>query len=514
MTGAGWSAELVARTRPPESEDDWAAIESFYSLLQSIERRKLLGQFMTPPRIASLMARWVLGCNPRTILDPAVGLGIFPWTIFRLRRNVEVQGIDIDPEMSAAAAAFVPELKTTTTDFLSMPDLETYDGIICNPPYVRHHVTKLPEELFDRCSLIVGERLSRLTNIYALFLIEITRRLTNGGRAAVITPSEYLNADFGVAVKRYLVERGFLSGMVIFDHAAEVFGDALTTASIALIESPTHASPRDLRLFRVSDTDGVTQLEEELASNGRFLKHPEPVEGCPASVATHYASVSLAPSLLDPHSKWHFLGLAEPQVNGSTLGDYVRCCRGIATGANDFFTIRPSEAEAFGLPPECLIPCITKSAHVPGNYFTENDLARLITANKRVFLVDTAADHSAVKDYLALGKSRGVHNRYLPAHRNPWYALEKREPAPLWVTVFGRGGFRFISNHTRALNLTTFHCIYPHRLPPGISIDELASLLSGERCRQAIQEQMRVYGGGLGKLEPCDVLRIRMPFGD
>jgi adenine-specific DNA-methyltransferase len=500
VTDQAWAAELISRVRPPRSELDWAAVESAYSQVRLPEPRKRLGQFMTPPVVASLMAEWVLGCKPRTVLDPAVGLGIFPWTVLRRAPDVQVTALDIDPEMAAASMRLVPGLKTIHADFLSFDSPEKFDAVICNPPYVRHHTAKVPEEVYAFYSDVIGERLSRLTNIYALFLIEITRRLKQGGRAAVITPAEYLNADFGVAIKRHLVERGLLSGLIIFDHAAEVFGGALTTASIALIESPKSSAAGNVRVFRVSGIDDLAGLCAEIA-------------GGPEVAGRNGRTVIIKRPMLDPLAKWQSLGKPGYAGRDEPLGDYVRCCRGIATGANHFFTLKRSEAEHFGLPEECLIPCVTKSSHVPGTSFDDSDLARLIEDDKRVLLVDTTSDHPAVRAYLDWGEAEGIDKRYLPAHRNPWYALDKREPAPIWVTVFGRKGFRFIRNRTSALNLTTFHCIYPDRLPSGLSVDDLAACLAGPDLRRAIEEQMRVYGGGLGKLEPRDVLRIRVALG-
>ena len=483
-----WAGQLLsAFPHPPKCPEDWVNVESFHTSLCTIERRKKLGQFMTPPAVASFMAGWVLGCNPNIVLDPAIGLGIFPWTILNRAPNLKVLGFDIDPEMVKAARSLVPGLKARQEDFLTLQHQEHYDAIICNPPYIRHHAAKIPKELYAYYSEVIGERLSRLTNIYALFLIAITQRLKIGGRAAVITPAEYLNANFGVAIKRYLLEKGLLSGLVIFDHAAEVFGNALTTASIALLEAPARQEKNGVSIYRIKNISELEQLEQKLNS---------------APLISH--SLSLV-----PEDKWQSIGQIAHHAQGSTLGDIVRCCRGIATGANHFFTLSCSEAEDFGLPKECLIPCITKSSHVPKTLFDETDLQRLIDSDRKVFLVNTAIDHPAVKEYLAMGEAQGIHKRYIPSHRNPWYALERREPAPIWVTVFGRGSFRFIRNRTKALNLTTFHCIYPKKtLPPGVSVEDLSAYLNSLECRSAIRMQMRVYGGGLEKLEPRDVLRI------
>ncbi|MCB1776099.1 MAG: N-6 DNA methylase, partial [Candidatus Competibacteraceae bacterium] len=48
-----------------------------YKNLTPIQYRKQLGQFFTPCNIADLMISWVIKDNPKSILDPAFGLGAF-----------------------------------------------------------------------------------------------------------------------------------------------------------------------------------------------------------------------------------------------------------------------------------------------------------------------------------------------------------------------------------------------------------------------------------------------------
>ena len=49
--------------------DSFASVESWH------RETKQLGQVATPERIAVLMAKWVMSARPRTVLDPAAGLG-------------------------------------------------------------------------------------------------------------------------------------------------------------------------------------------------------------------------------------------------------------------------------------------------------------------------------------------------------------------------------------------------------------------------------------------------------
>ena len=82
----------------------------------------------------------------------------------------------------------------------------------------------------------LGTPLDRLTNLYALFLLKIWEDLASGGRAAVILPAEFLNANFGEEIKERLLRAIRPVGIAIFAPSLNVFADALTTSAIVLLE--------------------------------------------------------------------------------------------------------------------------------------------------------------------------------------------------------------------------------------------------------------------------------------
>jgi adenine-specific DNA-methyltransferase len=84
--------------------------------------------------------------------------------------------------------------------------------------------------------------------------------------------------------------------------------------------------------------------------------------------------------------------------------------------------------------------------------------------------------------------------------------LEKRPPAPIWVSVFNRSGLRFVRNEANISNLTTFHCIYPQsNIFSEVSIDLLFAYLLTDTARQIFKDNSREYGNGLQKFEPNDL---------
>lgn len=442
--------------------------------------------------------RWATAVVPRRLLDPAVGDGVFIRAFVersqrdtRLRRT-RIIACELDPRLAARfsasseARALGGRLELRTADFLRARFDGGFDAAVCNPPYVRHHDHACDDGIFDAFDRRLGRRVPRTTNLYGLFMLRIWSLLAPGGRAAIITPAEWLNADFGRTLKRYFLDENAIDEIIHFDHRATVFNDVLTTAAITLLRRGRRSN-EPVRLRRVRRT-------RELFS-GRTTR-------------------AVARDELDPDAKWS--PLFDPDSNGASAGakleQFARCVRGIATGANEFFVLRPSELLRHGLDRADVRICVSKAAHIRGPRLTRSDVQRLIDADERIYLLDPRTPlRPAVRRYLALGRRAGVHRRYLPAHRPIWYRPEQRDPAPVWINVFARSGFRFVRNEAGVSHLTAFHSIYPH---DGIDADRLHALLSRRDTQRRIAAEQRLYAAGLRKLEPRDVERIALPRGD
>jgi len=438
------------------------------------------------------MVRWATSHKPRRILDPSLGRGVFVERLAAMNGQVsartQITACEIDSAMIAAFQCDKPaprfSLNVRRTDFLTAQFDKKFDAVICNPPYIRHHDAKRDAAIFERFDGLIGTRLSRLTNTYGLFLLRIWSLLAKGGRAAVITPAEWLNADFGRAIKSYLLREDAIDAILHFDHAAEVFDGVLTTAAITLLR--------------------------------RGRKPSEPVRfqsvRSAAELTTPRRVIDYRSTDLDPTAKWSALFIRQSPTTGRTtpLGELARCVRGIATGANSYFVLKPSELKAAGIDRRDAQVCIYKSAHVPGHRIADGDIHRLIDANERIFLLAPHEPISpSVQRYLERGRKLSIHRRYLPAHRPTWYRPEKRDPAPIWVNVFARGRFRFIRNEAGVLHLTCFHAIYPN---PGVDADALHAALRKAAAGNEMKFETRIYADGLSKLEPRDVERIAIRY--
>lgn len=457
--------------------------EKEYAGVVGLEHRKRFAQFFTPEVIADFMARWVLdGRKKADVLEPAFGLGAFSRSLFKQNPKVRVVGYEADATIYNYAAENVAQAGSDVLlyneDYLRASWEDKYDGIICNPPYLKFHD-------YDNASLVplvneqLGIRLNGFTNLYTLFLLKSISQLRDGGRMAYIVPSEFLNSDYGVEVKRALLRSGVLRHVVVVDFTQCAFDDALTTACILLCHKGGSLS--EVRFSHVSD---VGQLQASLADYSAW-----------------------AADQLKPETKW------KQYYEGARSADYrhlvpfstfAKVSRGIATGANDYFTFRESKKELYGIPERCLMRCVCHSTDVHGLFFTDDDFQRLSHSDKAVYLFNGCAgvEDEHVREYISLGEETGADKRYLTASRKPWYAIENRKPSPIWVSVFNRKGLRFVRNIAGVSNLTTFHCVYDAGV---VDIDVLFGYLVTNVAKEIFMDNSRQYGNGLVKFEPNDL---------
>lgn len=454
--------------------------EQKYIASTSLDHRKKYAQFFTPKKIAEFMCRWVLLGKQKThVLEPAYGLGIFS-RFFAKNTDLPVDAYEIDERIFASAIYACPDgVNLRNEDYFASDWNAKYDAIVCNPPYLKFHdydnATYIPD-----VNRHLGIKLNGFTNLYTLFLLKSIAQLQEGGRLAYIIPSEFLNSDYGVEVKRALVKSNTLKHIIVVDFTECAFDDALTTACILLCER-TPNSDR-VRFSLVNNIEGLNSCLEEY--------------------------VEYNTSELDANIKWKLYyekGNSSKYNHLVPFSKFAKVTRGIATGANDYFTFRPSKVDDYDIPPENLMPCICKAVDAPQTFFTQNNFSKLLNGDKAVYLFNgcTAPNNTNVLRYIRLGEDSGINKRYLTASRSPWYAIENRPPAPIWVSVFNRRGLRFIRNEANIYNLTTFHCVYPK--VTGVDVDVLFAYLITDVAKEIFLDNSRQYGNGLVKFEPNDL---------
>ncbi len=472
------------------------SVEKKYSKKISLEHRKKYAQFFTPFSIANLMAKWLLGNkNLKTVLEPAFGLGVFSRALVTQKNNIEIKGFEVDVTIYSEAKSIFDgqdNIRILLEDYIDNDWDNKYDGVICNPPYFKFHD-------YDNKSIIkeikyrLKVKLNGFTNLYTLFLLKSIHQLNPNGRIAYIIPSEFLNSDYGKLVKASLIKSKILRHLIIFNFEENVFDDALTTACVILCSNDNH--------FEKVKFTTISKLEELKKVENYISDYPK--------LEDEKNTYSLKE--LDPEIKWRKYYKEQNSLAFKNLVPFasvVKVVRGIATGANEYFTFSKSKAKEYKIEEKYLLPCICKAADVKNNFFITNDYEKLIEKDRPIFLFNgLGAEDENVKKYIDYGEKQGINEKYLTSCRNPWYSLENRPSAPIWVSVFNRNGLKFIRNEANISNLTTFHCIYPVQssLFQSLNIDLLFAYLLTDTAKHIFEDNRREYGNGLQKFEPNDL---------
>lgn len=466
-------------------------IQKNYLLETSVEHRKKFAQFFTPEPIAKLMSEWLFkNKSLQKVLDPACGLGVFSDILLSKNINLKIVTYETDEIIYNKSKGFLrnSNVKILLEDFIFSNDNEKYDGIICNPPYLKFHDYD-NKKYINKIEKDYNVRLSGFTNLYALFLIKSLYKLNNGAKLAFIIPSEFMNSDYGVIIKKILLDSKMLRYIININLKNGVFADAITTSCIVLCSNDDKCN--DVVFY---NANSISELEVFF----NFIKKNERNIG------------KVIPFLeIDYKIKWrNYYQNHQVYKNLMPFGKIAKVTRGIATGSNDFFTLSKEKADEYNIPANFLIPCICKANDVKSLFFTENNFMELKEKNKNIYLLhaENSIDENVIA-YIKIGEEMHIHQRHLTSKRKPWYALEKRKPAPIWVSVFNRSNLKFIRNETNTLNLTAFHCIYlkDDFFINNISIDLFFAYLITDVAKDIFNKNKREYGNGLNKFEPNDL---------
>ena len=475
-------------------------LEKIYSQKTDFKHRKAFAQFFTPQPIANLMADWLIdSASLQTVLEPAFGLGIFSRILLKKKKDLKIKGFDVDETIFRDASKYFKIHKNVSLsleDYMYNGWQDKYDGIICNPPYFKFHDYD-NKEILKEVESHLKFKFNGFTNLYTLFLLKSIFQLKKGGRMAYIIPSEFLNSDYGTLVKAYLLKTNTLRHLFVIDFKENVFDDAMTTASILLLANDKHNSI--IEVSNIKSTSDLQLMDEYIYS------YPK-AQG----------EFSYRVNELDPNVKWRQYYQIQNAINYKNIvpfSTYAKVVRGIVTGANEYFTFRKPKAEKHSIPSENLLPCICKAKDVKGSFFTTSDYEYLVKNDRLAYLFNGKnSNHKKVSEYINLGENEKINERYLTRKRNPWYSLENRPPAPIWVSVFNRNGVKFIRNEANIRNLTAFHCVYPTNsdLFSNIPIDLLFAYLLTDVAKEILSDNRREYGNGLKKFEPNDLNKSKM----
>ena len=470
--------------------------------------RNRLGQFATPTALATDILEYASRLIPQDVkinfLDPAIGTGSFYSALLKVfpeNRLETALGFEIDPHYGDPSRLLWKDTSLTLrlADFTHEEPPRSFNLVICNPPYVRHHHLQNGNKFRLQSSTrkASGMKLSGLAGLYCHFLGLAHTWMADSGVAGWLIPSEFMDVNYGLAMKSYLLERVTLLHIHRFDPNDAQFADALVSSAVVWFRNTP--PPVD---HNVLFTMGGKLLEPKL-------------------------SRSISAKELALESKWTRFPIADVRLKSTApkLSDFFQIKRGIATGDNKFFILSEEDVKTHDLPMQELRPILPSP-----RYMLEDELKADKDGNpivsRRLFLLDTHLRENEIKarfpklwNYLKKGIEEGIHEGYICSHRTPWYSQENRLPAPIVCTYIGRGDtkrgrpFRFILNESRATIANVYLAMYPTPLLARAMNNDKTLIRRVWRVLNTIgTDQLlcegRVYGGGMFKLEPKELANV------
>lgn len=474
-----------ARTQIRSGQDPLG--EAFVRIRSAKHRRKS-GATYTPAAIIASMIHWAKDAGmPSQIVDPGAGSGRFLMAASQAFPKAHLIGIEIDPVAALLLRANTAVLGLSRRTTIHVADYRAVSWnqskgptlFIGNPPYVRHHdIPPHWKNWLTTTAECYGVKASQLAGLHIHFFVQTLRLAQQGDYGAFITAGEWLDVNYGAVLRKLLTQQ--LGGLSIhvLDPKSMPFADANTTGAITCFQvgaKPSHLHMRTVTsLDRLNGLTSGKQIPIELAKN------------------TNRWSILIRPG-------------PKPPSGHISLGDLFRVHRGQVTGNNNIWINDLDH----GLPAEVLIPTVTKAKEIietgPALSNAER-LRKVIDLPIDLDQLDTRF-RLAVTRFLRWAKAQGVRQSYIAQHRQAWWAVELREPAPILCTYMARRPPAFTRNLCAARHINIAHGLYP--LEP--LSDHVMNMLITWLHENLTQHQGRTYAGGLTKFEPKELERVPIP---
>lgn len=472
---------------------------------RTAQERNEAGQFATPRILADDVMEFALSelhAESVRFLEPSCGSGSFIGALLRqcdARRLDEVVGVELDVRFAdLAKELWRDHAEIIQADFLQWVRSAEFrpNLLVANPPYVRHHhLDGADKKTLGLAALAeTGIKVSGLAGLYVYFMMLSHKVLAEGAVSAWLIPTEFMDVNYGAALRQYLTTNVELIKIHRFDPHDAQFEDALVSSAVVVFRN------------RRPSVESTAQF-----TYGGSVHAPRRV---------HLVAVAA----LDAKQKWikHFDAPVEEDTpeDGVLLKDFFQVRRGIATGANKFFVRPRSELRALGISDDHVTPVLPSARRLKSNAIHADDEGWPIL-DEQLGLINcglppeelAASDPALMQLFDSADES--IRGAFLIKQRKPWYKQEQRLPPPILCTYMGRGGddahpFKFIRNESLATATNTYLLLYPKKevadyiasRPDGLHRVHEALL---QLTAQDLRDGGRAYGGGLRKIEPKEM---------
>ncbi len=364
--------------------------------------QKESGGYYTPDPVVTSLLKWAIRHEEDRLLDPSCGDGRF------IAGHRNAVGIEQDLPATQTAISRAPWALVHEGDFFSWASetAERFDCAAGNPPFIRYQTFKgeVRERAITLCAGL-GADFSGLASSWAPFLVAAASLLKPGGRMAFVVPAEIGHAPYAAPLLEYLVSR-------------------FVTIHIVAVRSKLFPElSEDCWLLYTEGFGGRTQeIRFSVLDAFRPMSRP-PREHVRVNVQEWRNDWNrrLRPYLMSQHARDLYRRISGEE-GAPRLGDLATVGIGYVSGANDFFHLRPSDAEKWQVPAALLHPSVRNGRALPPFRVTAGVVARWKRNDDPILLLRLPKTNDlprAVRRYLDTEEGQQARQAYKCRVRDP-----------------------------------------------------------------------------------------------
>lgn len=452
---------------------------------------KETGAYYTPDAVAESLLRWVLRSEDDRLIDPSCGDGRF---IAGHRNSV---GIEQDVVAATRAIERAPWALVHEGDFFSWASntQERFDCAAGNPPFIRYQTFKgeVRESALRLCAQ-VGAKFNGLASSWAPFLVAAATLLQPGGRMAFVVPAEIGHAPYSAPLIEYFASHfAVLHVIAVRD---KLFPD-LSEDCWLLYADGFGQQTGEIRF------SALPSFERMTAPPTRFVRVP----------------------LIDWRTTWGrrlrpFLMQAEARdlyretvANEETrrFGELASIGIGYVSGANDFFHLRPSEANRLRIPKQLLHPTVRNGRALPVRRLTASTVGKWHRDDEQVLLLRMPKKGrvpAPVARYLDSEAGQVAREAYKCRVRDPWYSVPDVQVPDFFLSYMSGLAANLVRNDAGCTCTNSVHSV---RVREGVNVSRLLDTWESPFIKLSCELEGHPLGGGMLKLEPREASQVALP---
>lgn len=450
--------------------------------------QKQAGAYYTPDAIVEALVSWAVRSDAERLLDPSCGDGRF----IAAHRNAV--GIEQDAAAARAAINRAPWALVHEGDFFQWAEAtsERFECAAGNPPFIRYQTFK--GEVRARALALCqrhGAKFSGLSSSWAPFLVAAAALLQPGGRMAFVVPAEVGHAPYAAPLLEYLI------------------ANFARVHVVAIRDKLFPGLSEDCWLLYTEGFGGRTG-HIAFTVQDQFIwgtRPPKADERVPVAEWRETWNRRLRPLLLPGRTRELYRAVID-HPDSRRLAEFASVGIGYVSGDNDFFHLRPSDAERWGIPSKFLHASVRNSRVLPARQITAETVLDWRKADAPALLLRLRRGDTLpieVRRYLDSEAGQKARQAYKCRVREPWYSVPDVQ-VPDYVMSYMSGRSASLVRNTAGVTCTnTVHSV---RIRDTSTAVRLLPNWGTPFAQLSCEIEGHALGGGMLKLEPREAGRI------